>query len=211
MDNAIADRVWLARDRVRREGKTLRYTSVSKVSGVTLTDIRDVANAVADVGDLLDDLIPAVFWAENGYSSGLPGGLVCQDGAVEFLLYNAVRVPLLGGITPELLVRLLASELGYTAQTVIAVTLFINPACALPEGVLSQLDQGFALRVMQERRKPWPRIFPQDYYRDDRGQVRDRCAPWAMCAGVPVRLTGPEPLDGCNIFLRRCQHVPLRF
>lgn len=211
MHNAVADRVWLARDQIRRDGKTPRFTSVSRVSGVTLTDVRDVATAVADVGNLLDDLIPAVFWAENGYSSGLPGGLVCQDGGVEFLLYNIMRVPLMGGITPEILVRLLASELGYTDQTVIAVTLFINPACAMPESVLSQLDQGFPVRVMTERRKPWPRIFPQDYYRDDRGQVRDRCAPWAMCAGAPVKLTDPEPLDGCNFFLRRCQHVPLRF
>jgi hypothetical protein len=114
MQNVVADRVWLARDLLRRSGQPTAFRSVTAESGVALGDVGDVVTAVAEIPDLLDELIPAVFWCENGHGNGLPGGIVCQNGDVEFLLYDMIRVPLRGGITPETLVRLLASELGYS-------------------------------------------------------------------------------------------------
>ena len=204
MHNAIADRVWLARDYARQAGMTPQFISVTRMSGIALTDVRDVATAMVDVGDILDDLIPVVFWCENGYSSGAPGGLVCQHGSVDFILYNSIRVPLLGGITAETLVRLLAGELGYSATTVIALTLFIGKAQP-PEQLLSQRDPSFTARVITQRRTVWPSIFPLAYYRDDQNRRRDCCTPWAMGGGTPVKVGGQEPLVGCNVFLRRCQ------
>ena len=206
MQNAIADRVWLARDLLRRSGQPPALRSVTAECGVALGDVSDVVTAVAEIPDLLlDTLIPAVFWCENGHGNGLPGGIVCQNGEVEFLLYDTIRVPLLGGITPEILVRLLASELGYSRQTVISVTLFFSLACQPPEQLLGQLDGGFTARVMQERQLRWPRIFPRAYYRDNQNRPRDRCRPWAMGIGTPIKVSGPEALVGCNFFLRRCQ------
>lgn len=206
MQNAVADRVWLARDLLRRSGPPPAFRSVTAEGGVALSDVSDVVTAVADIPGLLDELIPAVFWCENGHGNGLPGGIVCQNGEVEFLLFDMIRVPLRGGITPEILVRLLASELGYSRETVISVTLFFSFGCQPPEQLLGQLDGGFTVRVMSERRLRWPRIFPREYYRDDQNRPRDRCRPWAMGAGTPVKVSGPEPLVGCNFFLRRCQH-----
>jgi hypothetical protein len=205
MHNAIADRVWLARDLVRRCSIEPQFLSVSDVSRVTLTDLLDIKTAVVDIGDLLDDLMPVIFWSNNGTGHGIPGGLVCQNGTLEFLLYNVVRLPLLGGITPETLTRLLASELGYTTTTVLRVTLFIKPALPLPEALLNQHDRGFGARVRAVRRQRWPRIFPQEYYRDRHDRPRNRCAPWAMGGDAPVKVAGSDPLIGCNFFLNRCQ------
>lgn len=205
MHSALADRVWLARQLVKRCNLNPPFLSVSGVSQVSLTEICDIKTAVVDIGTLLDDLMPVVFWSNNGTGDGLPGGLVCQNGAVDFLLYNVVRVPLLGGITPETLLRLLASELGYASTTVIGVTLFTNPALSLPDAQLNQVDRGFRARVRAERQQPWPRIFPKEYFRDSRNRLRNRCAPWAMSGGAPVKVTGPDPLIGCNFFLQRCQ------
>lgn len=179
---------------------------MTATSGIPLSDVRDIETTVLDVGDVLDDLIPTVFWSYNGSGNELLGGLVCQDGGVEFLLNDTIRVPLVGGVTPETLTRLLASELGYSASTVISVALFINAALALPEAVLSQSDSGFTAQIVAERRRRWPRIFPREYYRDNQDRPRDRCAPWAMGGGTPVKVTGRDPLVGCNFFLRRCQY-----
>lgn len=110
---------------------------------------------------------------------------------------------LLGGIAPELLVRLLASELGYLVDTV-RRSRCLSP---LPEQLLSQNDAGFAVRVMQTRRRPWPQIFPQDYYRDEQGGLRDRGRPWAMGGGAPIKVAGSDPLVGCNFFLQRCRVI----
>jgi hypothetical protein len=86
------------------------------------------------------------------------------------------------------------------------VTLFINAAVALPEALLSQHDIGFPTQIVAERRRPWPSIFPREYYHDDQNRPRDRCAPWAMGQGTPVMVGGQDPLIGCNFFLRRCQY-----
>jgi hypothetical protein len=202
---AIADRVWLARSLIRQSNVIPQFRSVTAISGIPLSDIRDIETTVVDVGDVLDDLIPTVFWSYNGSGSELMGGLVCQDGGVEFILNDTMRVPLVGGVTPETLTCLLASELGYSAATVISVALFINAALALPEAVLSQHDTGFMAQIVAERRRSWPLIFPREYYRDAQNQPHDRCAPWAMGGGTPVKVGGQNPLIGCNFFLRRCQ------
>jgi hypothetical protein len=73
------------------------------------------------------------------------------------------------------------------------MTLFFSFSCQPPEQLLGQVDGGFTVRVMSERRLRWPRIFPREYYRDDQNRPRDRCRPWAMGAGTPVKVSGPSP------------------